>query len=811
MKLTFNLLFLVFLTILSGCLGTRYLEEDEYLLYKQKISGTDETNAARYTDFYRQEPNKRLPLLPVSPYIYLYQWGLNNYDEAEVQNEKKEIEEEFNRKIQEAETEGKDKKATRLRDKKSRKIAKKDKILEEGNLLMRWGEPLAIYDSAKSSEAATQMENFLHTKGFFLGETAYEIDTSGKKITVEYLITERAPYLVDSILFTTTDTTIKKLYFANQKDILIKKGQIYDQVILTAERERIDNLLKNNGFFDFSRQYVEYNVDTTITDEKRVAIEVVILDPAKRGYHKVFELDSVYFTTDAGFRSQIPRTREEFNTVVYKYYNDDYSKKILDRRLFLYPDSLYSKERTFETQRQLSNLDIFKFVNINYDTTGGKFVANIFTSPLKKYTMSNELGLTVTEQVPGPFYNFTIKDRNIFGGLEILEFSGRAGIEGVASASDPGQAFSSQELGANLSIIFPQFVFPLGSGLKSKLGSYNPKTRFLIGYNYTKRPDYTRSNSKVSAIYTWQKDQKIFYNFSLVDASIINSNNISKTFDSLLLAYENLGNNLRRSFEPSFVSSMIFYTIFNFNQYGTGGRNASYLRLYGESGGTLQNLIGTSLYENLGDTLQFYKFFKLNADFRRTMRLSQVTDFAFRINVGVAKPYGGDDALPYEKYFFAGGSSSNRGWRPRRLGPGSYSQPDSVGTYNPDEDGPINQSFEQPGEIILEANIELRRDIIGFLEGAIFLDIGNIWNFEEQGRPGSKFEFNRFYKELAVGTGIGFRFDFNFLVLRLDVGMKVYDPAREEGDRFVLDKIGFSKPYNEKYPLVYNIGIGYPF
>ncbi len=811
MKLAFNLFFLTLLTFFSGCLGTRYLEEDEYLIYKQKVSGTDETSAARYTDFFRQEPNKRLPLLPVSPYVYLYQWGLNNYDKEEIEQEKEEITAKFDAKIQEAEAEDKPQKMTRLEDKKSRKLAKKDKILDEGNLLMRWGEPLAIYDSARSTEAANQMKNYLHTKGFFLGETAYEIDTSGKKITVTYEITEKEPYIIDSILFTTSDTTIKKLYFSNQPDILIKKGQIYDQEVLTSERERIDNLLKNNGYYDFSRQYVEYNVDTTITDEKKVAVEVLILDPAKRGYHKQFRLDSVYFTTDAGFRGPDQRTREPYNGIVYRYYEDEYSKKILDRRLFLYPDSLYSKENTFETQRQLSNLDIFKFVNINYDTTGGQVVANIFTSPLKKYTMSNEVGLTVTEQVPGPFYNFTIKDRNIFGGLEILEFTGRAGIEGVASASDPGKALSSQELGANLSIIFPQFVFPLGSRLKSRLGTYNPKTRFLVGYNYTNRPDYRRSNSKVSAIYTWQKDESIFYNFSLVDASIIDSEVKTDEFENLLERYDSLGNNLSRSFEPSFVSSMIFYTIFNFNRYGTGGKNASYLRLFAESGGTLQNLIGTSLYENFGDSLQFYKFFKLNADFRQVMRLSQVTDFAYRLNLGVAKPYGGDNVLPYEKYFFAGGSSSNRGWRPRRLGPGSYNPPTSVGTYKPGEDGPINNSFEQPGEILIEANLEIRRDIIGFLEGAIFIDIGNVWTFEDRGRPGSKFEVNKFYKELAVGTGLGFRFDFNFLVLRLDIGMKVIDPAREEGDRFVLDKVGFSKPYNDTYPLVYNIGIGYPF
>ena len=684
--------------------------------------------------------------------------------------------------------------------------------MEEGNLLMRWGEPLAIYDSARTHEAADQMENFLHTQGFFLGATDFDIDTSGRKITVIFLIEENEPYIVDSLIFTTTNERIAELYHANESEKLLEKGMIYDQEILAAERERIDELLKNNGYFDFSRQYVEYNVDTTIGDEKRVAIETVILDPAKRGYHKVFTVDSVNFTTDVGFRGPTDRNSEMFNGIRYRFYDDEYSKKILDRRVFIYPDSIYSKERTFETQRQLANLDIFKFVNINYDSSGGKFIANIFTSPLKKYTMSNELGVTVTEQYPGPFYNFTIKDRNIFGGLEILEFSGRAGIEGVAAASDPDQAYKSTEYGANLSIIFPQFVFPLGSRLKSRLGTYNPKTRFLIGYNYTNRPDYVRSNAKVSAIYTWQKDQKIFYNFSLVDASIINSEIKIAEFEQLLDEFAVQGNNLRRSFEPSFVSSMIFFTIFNFNQYGKSSKNSSYLRLFLESGGTLQNVIGTSVYESLGDSLQFFKFLKASADFRRLMKISEESEFAYRLNVGIAKPYGGDDVLPYEKYFFAGGSNSNRAWRPRRLGPGSYNAPDSIGTYTPSEDGPVNYSFEQPGEILIEANFEIRRDIIGFLEGAFFVDVGNVWTFNKQlGRPGSKFELNDFYKQLAVGTGIGFRFDFNFLILRLDIGMKVFDPARPEGKRFVLDKVGLSGPYNDKYPLVFNIGIGYPF
>lgn len=751
--------------------------------------------------------------LPFSPYVYIYQWGLNNYEKEEILKEKQEIAEKFDNKIEAAKQEDKTNKVERFTRRKGRKLEKQDKKLEEGNLFMRWGEPLAIYDSALSAEASDQMLKYLHSKGFFLGHTSYNADTSGKKITVNFEIEEGIPYVFDSLMFVSTDTNIVRLFNKNIEENLLEKGENYDEAQMAAERERIDELLKNNGYYDFSRQYIEYNVDTTTLGDRKVMVETRILDPAKRGYHKVFTVDSVNFTTDASITAAGDRQTEVYNNVKYRFYEDQYAKKILDRRLFIYPDSVYSKEKTFDTQRQLANLDIFKFINVNYDTAGGKFIANVFTSPLKKYTTSNEIGITVSEQLPGPFYNFTFKDRNVFGGLEILEVSGRAGIEGVAPASDISGAFRSKEVGANLTVTFPQFILPISSRFKSRLGRLNPKTRFLIGYNFIDRPEYRRTNGKISATYTWQKEQKVFYNFSLADVSLINSENISDDFRDRLDIFRAEGNQLYRSFEPSFVSSMIFFTIFNFGQYGINSesRRASYLRLFGESGGTMQNLLGTGIYENLGDSLQFFKYLKFSADWRQYFPLSNSNVFAYRINIGIANPYGDNKSLPYEKFFFAGGSNSIRAWQPRRLGPGSHTPSDTTGNYNPAEDGPINRNFEQQGELILETSFEIRRNIVGFLDGAFFIDAGNVWAITNDPREGAEFDIKDFWKEIAVGTGIGFRFDFNFLVLRLDVGIKVFDPAQPEGERFVLDKLRFSKPYNESYPLVFNLGIGYPF
>jgi outer membrane protein assembly factor BamA len=201
---------------------------------------------------------------------------------------------------------------------------------------------------------------------------------------------------------------------------------------------------------------------------------------------------------------------------------------------------------------------------------------------------------------------------------------------------------------------------------------------------------------------------------------------------------------------------------------------------------------------------------------------------AYRFNSGIALPYSDNKSLPYEKFYFAGGSNSLRAWRPRRLGAGSakpgYSE-DPVG------DGLFDYSIEKPAEILLEGSVEFRQNLFGFVDGALFVDVGNVWNFRprniesEDGTviqdESSQFAISRFYKEIGIGTGFGLRFDFTFLILRLDVGMKVIDPARDPGDRFVLDKVRFWNPYAKvlpdgsfydyKEPVIYNVGIGFPF
>jgi outer membrane protein insertion porin family len=378
-------------------------------------------------------------------------------------------------------------------------------------------------------------------------------------------------------------------------------------------------------------------------------------------------------------------------------------------------------------------------------------------------------------------------------------------LEGVAAATAEGGVYRSRELSASGSVIFPQFLIPFNFGTLEKFGRYNPRTRTLLGYSYVNRPEYVRDAVNTILAYNWAtRNLRQQFSFSLLDANLIRSS-LDPLFQDRLEDLQNQGNNLINSFLPSFVSSISGQVIINFNQYGLYQKNrASLWRIFLESGGTTLNFVNPSLTEDR--SLKYFQFLKFQSDFRRYLPINNQSTYAYRINVGLAKPYGiSGGVLPYEKYFFAGGSTSIRAWQPRRLGPGSF-------TPEIREDGTFDYRFEQPGEILLEAMFEYRRKLFGYFDGAIFIDAGNTWNFEvDPSREGTEFRVDRFYKEIAIGTGLGLRMDFEFLVLRLDMGIKAYDPARPEGDRFILDNLTFNRPLGERGQQVFNIGIGYPF
>lgn len=805
MKSTKYILFIALLGICIGCSLTKDLKDGQSALYENTIKGIDKADKEDLYGLFEQEPNTRF--LGSSLGVTIYRVGENFFDSTKVASKREMANEELVAIKLALDTLPDQRKLRKRADKLNSKIISLEKKLEFGNAVMRTGNSLVVYDSTLALTTVGNFKGYLINHGFFDSEVTFEVEKKDKKAYVSYLITERSPYVLDSVYSRTENKEIINLLNQTSKNSLIKEGDIYNQDNISAERNRIEDLLKNNGFFMFSKSYVNY-IAYKDTASKTIKLEQVIQKPTFTEIHEIYTIDSITFYINPPTNEYADRRiKERYRDINFSLFQDRYSAKVLASRVFFRPNQAYSRTSAIETQRQLSNLDLFRFVNISFDTIGTSLTANIYTQPNQKYQLTNQVGMTITEQLPGPFFSTALRNRNFFRAGEILEFNFRAGLEGVASATGQG-VYQSSEINTGVSLIFPRFLIPFAPTSLQKYGRFNPNTRVRLGYNYTNRPEYTRNSFNSLLSYTWVTgNNRIFYTLNAADLSYIRTPKIQDEFLDILTNLQNEGNNLIWSFLPSFISSISGQSIINFNKYGNFQTNkASLLRLFLESGGTTLNFFDRPSNSEPGLEFANFQWVKTQVDFRRYYPVSEKQTFAYRFNFGWARPYGvSAGILPYEKYFFAGGGTSIRAWQARRLGPGS-SVP---GTG---EGGIYDQTNEQPAEMIMETMLEYRRKLFGYFDMALFIDAGNSWMVGvDPARPGADFRWERFYKEIAVGAGIGLRMDFEFLVVRLDFATKAIDPARPLGERWVFDNISFKQPFGVRGQTVINFGIGYPF
>ncbi|WP_111670363.1 translocation and assembly module lipoprotein TamL [Algoriphagus litoralis] len=805
MKSSKYILFIALLGICWGCSLTKNLEEGQYALYENDITGVEKANKETLYGLIEQEPNTRF--LGVSPGVIIYRFGAKFYDSVKVAEKLRSDERELAQLELLLDSLPDEKKAKKRVEKLETKIVGLNKKLEYGNTVMRTGNPLVIFDSTLTKTTKENLKGYLVNHGFFDAEVDFEVKTDKKKAYVSYLVTEKSPYLLESFYTKTENTEIIKLLNSSAKDSKIKVGGNYNQDQITAERNRLEELLKNNGFFMFSKSYINY-IAYKDTATHTIKLEQVIQKPTFTDIHEVYTIDSITFRINPPSNEFADRrVKEQYKSIDFSFFQDRYSAKVLASRVFFQPGQVYNRTSAIETQRQLSNLDLFRFVNITFDTLGTSLTANIFTQPNQKYQLTNQVGMTITEQLPGPFFSTALRNRNFFRAGEILEFNFRAGLEGVASATGQG-VYQSSEVNAGVTLIFPRFLIPFSPGSLQKYGRYNPSTRVRLGYNYTNRPEYNRNSVNGLLSYSWvTSNNRIFYTLNAADLSYIRTPRIQDEFFDILANLQQEGNNLIWSFLPSFISSISGQSIINFNKYGNFNTNrASLLRLFAESGGTTLNFF--DVQNNSEPDIEYanFQWVKAQVDFRRYYPVNEKQTFAYRFNFGWARPYGvSAGILPYEKYFFAGGGTSIRAWQARRLGPGSY-------VPQTGEGGEYDYTNEQPAEMILETMLEYRRNLFGYFDMALFIDAGNSWMIGyDAARPGADFRWDRFYKEIAVGAGFGLRMDFDFLVVRLDLATKAIDPSKPIGERWVFDNISFDRPFGIKGQTVLNFGIGYPF
>jgi outer membrane translocation and assembly module TamA len=345
---------------------------------------------------------------------------------------------------------------------------------------------------------------------------------------------------------------------------------------------------------------------------------------------------------------------------------------------------------------------------------------------------------------------------------------------------------------------------------KYKFNNNNPKTKYIFSYQNTIRNEYTRGIIKGSINYIFQKGDFTRITITPLDLSTVNTTKIETSFNERLIELKSKGNNLQNSFSRSFISNFTFNFQFS-NGDNISNKSSSYYKLTAELGGftlhALNQLFGEKnniiLHDNKFLELNVFKYYRFASDYRKYIAISKHNMIAYRLNAGFISPFGGSTDVPYEKYFFAGGSNSVRAWQPRRLGPGAFKEINSTGEYS--------YETERQGTILLEAALETRFKIFRFIDGALFIDAGNIWNNLPNTTEISMFKANTFYKQIAIGAGYGLRFNFTFFIVRFDFGYKIWDPSRPSGEMYRGNKINFNNPFGETNQMVFQLGIGYPF
>jgi outer membrane protein assembly factor BamA len=742
-------------------------------------------------------------------------------------------------------------------DKETRKN-KKHKDPKKCNGLWPWlaytvGEPPVLLDTMLVNKGARQMEIYLRKNGYFnaevKGESILNTEKSffwkaGKKSNVVYHVTLKDLYTINNVTWSTEDVSIQKQLPKLQEKTLVKSGERFRVENLDAERSRITLFLSNEGFYEFIPDYIVYQLDT-VTSPKEVNVKLTVLNQkALDGYgnftgktlpHRKFYIGEISFNTsfDPLNPNETPTDTTEYKGLdIFSVGLSCVKPVLLERRVEVKEGMLYQQRHLDETYKRFTQLGVFKTVNIqlsprNDSKTGQALLdVKVLLAPNKKQALSFDPRVTNRAGNMGIYGNFIYKHRNVFRGAETFEFKTVVGAEasqvlggGSASANTGDQivqrAFqlNTFEIGPELNLNLPR-LFPRDLAKTSR--SNYPKTTLHAGLNYQRRPDYTRTLSQVSFGWTFIENPEKVSSFDIewAELSLIKIDR-SDAFDQWLNSLND--GYLANSYQDHLiVASRLGYTV-NTQKDGSQPRSFYYRGNILEGAGNLLRAVYQRLPNAATDSLgsyeinniRFAQYVKSDHDVRFFTQSDDRNKFAFRAFVGVGIPLKNLPSLPFEKSYFSGGANGLRAWQARTLGPGSF------------RDTTVVRSFNNIGDIKLEFNAEYRFKITHMFQAAFFVDAGNIWLAnKDNSRPNAEFDKNRFYKEFAIGAGAGLRLDFDFFIVRMDVGIPLRDPLKIDGEKWLwqgkdeynefLSNVN-NKPSTFKMQPVLNLGLGFPF
>ena len=702
----------------------------------------------------------------------------------------------------------------------------KTKIFSFPLFLQKIGEEPVKYKPASTQKSVEQIVLYMKTKGFYDAKVTYEEKIKNKNVTVTYKIEAGDPIKINKIDYNIeNDDTLKKYVLLDTAKCSFKTGDNLDIDVLSSERSRITANLKNNGYYRFSNDYINYLVDT-INGNHLADITIdflpVTLDNGRVAKHHRSFISNVKiypnFDTKEALKNEeeyyskmdttILRPRNGGGAVVYFLSEEESSVKrfMIAKEVFVKKGDIYCEQNVNNTYRHLTAFNVYKLVNIEFEPSNHRdsLNCNIFLTNAPLQSFSTEIDGTNSSGNLGAQTSFTYRHKNIFHGAESLDLSFGLALESQTSFANEQRNFdlNTQEYSLETKLYFPRFLGPLA--LRRLTRDNTPKTYWSLGFNYRKRPDYTRSAITASYYYQWNIGK---YSSNVVTPLRLSSIKISDTDSAFMAWLDRLY--IKDSYQDHFILGSSYS--FTFNNQGNGHRMHNYLKFNLSWAGNMLNAIskmtGATPNEHGDYTVpwletNYAQFVKAEIDFRHYIKTVGTNTIVFRAYAGVGLPYGNSNAMPFTEQFFSGGANSLRAWQIRSVGPGSF--------VNTENNGLVSKYPNMTSDMKLEANLEYRFKIFWVVEGAWFVDAGNIWSINnDDRRSGGDFSFNRFYKEIAIGSGLGFRLDFDFFIFRTDFGLKLHDPSLQDGKRWVFqdDKQFLFRPKN----WAFNLGIGYPF
>ena len=679
------------------------------------------------------------------------------------------------------------------------------------------GEAPVIYDPLLSEATCVDMKRALMNSGYLNADVKYtSVNKRRPKTTVLYKLHPGKMFVVDSVRITVQDSAISRIINDHINETLLVPGINLDADILNDERVRIVNLVHKYGYYRFNRDFVSFVADTAKGSDKVglrmiVAAESVDEDGTVHP-HRQFTISSIeYVLSDKNGNLPDPSTTssiESYNGFSLMYPGDSEKPmlrpKIIDSHSFLRKGMVYNSDSVSSTYSSLSRLGMLRYSNISLDEVpdgDSQLSANVLLMSLPKHSFSVEVEGTNTAGDLGAAASMSFTDRNLFRGSEQLTLKVRGAYESISNL--PGYTGDTYlEYGFEANLDFPEFLMPFMSQEMQRRSQAT--SRLSTKINAQRRPEFQKTIFSAGWSYKWGDTWQKTHQLDVLDLNYLVVPWISDHFRSEYLDQITSARSILKYNYEDLLITKFGYTFYYSNARINSVAPFQYsVRVGLETSGNMFNLLAGTLDLEKNESGQsmvmgvaFAQYAKHDFSFTANWRLDRMNNLVAHLEWGIAVPYGNSTSLPFEKRYFAGGANSVRGWSVRELGPGTYKGDDKTIDY-----------IKQSGDIKLGASLEYRSKLFWKVNGAAFIDAGNIWTIRDYAeQPGGEFGFDTFYKQIAASYGFGLRFDFGFLVLRLDGGMKAYNPSEST----MYKRLPLVHP-DMKRDFAFHLAVGYPF